>query len=57
MKKQPNFVIRINSSVLHELLTRVAQRAYEAGHKDGVQGRDSVIERVRIDPQLLRKFT
>lgn len=56
MKKPPSYIIRISTTVLHNLLTRVAQRAYEAGHKDGAQGTACNSERVRIDPQQLRKL-
>lgn len=51
-----NFALRIKAALLHKLLQRVAERAYELGHQDGLDRRPVDTERVDIDPALLRKF-
>lgn len=55
--KSATFTIRLNSTLLHELLQRVAARAYQKGLEDGRTGREPDEEALRIDPTLLRSFT
>ncbi len=51
-------IIRIRSDLLHELLQRIAARAYEQGRQDALEGRanEEPLERVPVNPDHLRKF-
>ena len=53
------FVIRIQNELLHELLQRIASRAYEIGRRDAAEGRmdEKPEERVPIKPDHLKRFT
>lgn len=53
--KSASFIIRIKSVVLHALLQRCVERAYQLGVEDGRNGHPDPL-RVRIDPDLMRKF-
>lgn len=50
--------ILLRSDLLHELLQRVAVRAYERGREDASKGYKDAVpqERVRIHPDHLRKL-
>lgn len=51
-----NFVVRIRSSLLHEFLQQLVDRAYMLGHEDGANGAPADSSRVQIDPSLMRKL-
>lgn len=51
-----SFSLRIKARLLHELVQRVAERAYRMGHEDGSAGRAENLQRVDVDPSQLRKF-
>lgn len=51
-----SFTLRLRATLLHKLLQAVATRAYELGHADGAQQKAPDVQRVDIDPALLRKF-
>lgn len=53
--KSANFIIRIKSFLLLELVQRCVDRAYAHGVRDGQRGVDDS-SRVRIDPDILRRF-
>ena len=54
--KSARFTIRLDSRLLHELLQRIAQRAYEQGYRDADNEKSADLDKVKIDPSLLRKF-
>lgn len=56
--KFPKFILRFKAELLHELLQRVAVRAYERGREDALAGRisETPAERVKINPDHMRRF-
>lgn len=51
-----SFTLRIKAQLLHELVQRIADKAYRLGHEDGSAGRAEDLKNVEIDPSQLRKF-
>lgn len=51
-----SFTTRIKARLLHELVERIAERAYRMGHEDGAAGRAEDPARVKVDPSQVRKF-